>query len=70
MRDRKNYWETPMMAYWRRLNAELERLGAKPVLLGDAFVAYGSSRDPQRAAADLAQSQGVDVSAFILPPAA
>ena len=66
----KNYWETPMMSYWRRLNAALEKMGGKPVLFGDAFVAYGSSKDPQRAAVLLAQSQGVDVSEFILPPAA
>ena len=70
MNPRKNYWETPMLAYWRRLNAELVRMKAKPVLFGEAFEAYRVCRDPERAAVTVAQSQGVDVSAFILTLAA
>ena len=58
----KNYWETPMMTYWRRLNAELVRLGAKPVLFGDVFEAYGRTHDPIVATMVLAREQGVEVS--------
>ncbi len=64
----KNYWETPMMTYWRRLNAELERLGAKPVLFGEACAVYGSWRDPRQGARFGARAQGIDVAAPILPP--
>jgi hypothetical protein len=63
----KHYWETPMMAYWRRLNAELERLGAKPVLFGDAFVAYGSCRDPVRAARTIVAHQTAGAAAGASP---
>ena len=70
MNPRKSYWETPMLTYWRRLNAELVRMKAKPVLFCEAFEAYRVCRDPERAAVAVAQSQGVDVSAFVLTSAA
>ena len=49
--------ETPLLRYWRLLNAALESLQAPPVMFGDAIAIKSTYRDPRLEAHMMAQAQ-------------
>jgi hypothetical protein len=50
-------FETPLLRYWRLLNAGLERRQASPVRFGEAIAMRAVWRDPETAAAFVARAQ-------------
>jgi len=51
-------FETPLLRYWRLLNAALERLGAHSVTFGEAAAMRACWREPEEAALFVARAQG------------
>lgn len=54
-------FETPLLRYWRLLNAELERGKADPVRFGEAVAMRAVWRDPTIAAVFVARAQRAGV---------
>jgi hypothetical protein len=50
-------FETPLLRYWRLLNADLERRQASPVRFGEAIAMRACWRNPTAAAAFVARAQ-------------
>jgi len=50
-------YETPLLHWWRLLNAALIRRGADPINFGEAIAMRAVWRDPEVAAAFVARAQ-------------
>ena len=50
-------FETPLLRYWRLLNAALERLSSPPVMFGEAIAVRASYRDPETGAVFVARAR-------------